>query len=349
MLFGNLHLSVAEATKNNAANLPIVMPKDLKPMLRIHGSNTLGAHFTPALAEAYLKTLGSISVQRLPGAAENEYKIYGYNADQTFLIDIQAHGSGTAFTDIGTGTTDIGAASRPIKNQELQQLQNFGDLSSLACEYVVALDGVAVIVHPNNPINSLTKAQIASIFAGDIRNWRDVGGTPGTINVHSRDDKSGTFDTFAHLVMGKTPITLGASLYESNDTLSSQVALDPAAIGFVALPAIGSNKALAVADGGPAILPTRFTIATEDYALSRRLFLYSPIKATIAAQEFMKFALSDIGQNLAEQSGFINLQPELQRVVHDTSVPEQYSKLTTDALRISINFRFTPNTNNLDN
>ncbi|KOR28351.1 hypothetical protein TI04_11175, partial [Achromatium sp. WMS2] len=60
-------------------------------------------------------------------------------------------------------------------------------------------------------------------------------------------------------------------------------------------------------------------------------------------------ALSDIGQNLAEQSGFINLQPELQRVVHDTSVPEQYSKLTTDALRISINFRFTPNTNNLDN
>lgn len=340
-------LSSAEATRDG--NTPPPIPANLKPMLRLHGSNTLGAHLIPTLAELYLSNLGNVSIKRKSDLPENEMHIYGNQASRFQLIEIKAHGSGTAFTSLEAGLADIGASSRPIKDKELERLKVLGDLTGFACEHVIALDGVAVIIHPNNPLTTLSKEQIAAVFAGEIKNWQELGNAPSMIRIHARDDKSGTYDSFNHLVMGKLKIAPQALRYESNDALSDQVAIDPAAIGFVSLPAVRGSKALAVSDGGNAILPTRFTIATEDYPLSRRLFLYTPTSSNQIVQKFLQLAYSDVGQAVVAQVGFVDLRPELQNSAHVASAPERYLKLTHAAKRLSLNFRFRADDDTLDN
>lgn len=341
-------LSSAIADRENNASIP--MPNQQKPMLRIHGSNTLGAHLIPALAELYLGKLGNSAIKRTPGEKDSEINIHGRKNKTFQLIEIHAHGSGTAFTSLAASKADLGASSRPIKDKELELLKDLGDLTGLACEHVIALDGVAVIVHPSNPIMSLSKEQIELAFSGKVKDWSDFGGTKGPIQIHARDDKSGTYDTFTHLVMGKSKIDPQAKRYESNDVLSDQVATDPTAIGFTSLPAVRSSKALAVSDGGHAIFPTRFTIATEDYPLSRRLFLYSSTRPTQATNEFLQLVFSDVGQSIIAQIGFVDLRPELQTNIHNTSQhPNRYLQFTENAKRLSLNFRFRANSDNLDN
>src|SRR5690606_39821510 len=108
-------------------------------------------------------------------------------------VSVAAHGSGTGFVGLQDGSADLAASSRPIKGGEAEALKGLGDLRSLDGEQVIAIDGLAIIVHPRNPIASLTTAQLAAVFAGEIRDWSALGGTPGAISLYARDDKSGTY------------------------------------------------------------------------------------------------------------------------------------------------------------
>jgi len=182
-------------------------------------------------------------------------------------------------------------------------------MTSLESELIIALDGIAVIVHPDNPLVSLSKSQIRDIFLGTITDWQAVGGAPGAITLHARDDQSGTFDVFRALVLGKKGELASSALrYESNEVLSDTVSKDKNAIGFVGLPYIRDARAVAIADGGmPAISPSGFSVATEDYALSRRLYLYLPREtANPLAREFAEFAVSDAAQEVVKSQGFVS-------------------------------------------
>jgi phosphate transport system substrate-binding protein len=322
-----------------------------KVVLRIHGSNTLGAELLPAMAEAYLKREGASSVQRISTAA-NEWRIEGSinRSIEPVAIEIRAHGSGTAFKDIGGGAADIGASSRPIRKEEAQQLSRFGDMNSPAIEHVVGLDGIAVIVNRNNPVRMLSKAQIAQIFSGRIRDWADVGGPVGPIRVYARDEKSGTFDTFQHLVLGKTELAATATRIEDSAELSDRVATDSFGIGFIGLPYIRNAQAVAVADGDTLpLLPTPFTVATEDYPLARRLYLYAPPNPQNAyLRDFLEFAITDGGQSLVSAVGFISQQVTAARPPLSESLPGRYTQLIKDAERLSLSFRFRPESSGLD-
>ena len=123
----------------------------------------------------------------------------------------------------------------------------------------------------------LNKEQIAQVFSGAITDWAKVHGSGGQINLYARDDKSGTYDTFKTLVLGPAPLAGSAKRFEDSRALSDAVAADAGGIGFVGLPYVHDAKAIAVSETGTrALLPNRLTIATEDYPLSRRLFLYTP-------------------------------------------------------------------------
>lgn len=323
--------------------------------IRLHGSNTVGAALAPALAKAFLAREGYTEVERQAGANAEESALIGRRpADGAQLrIELQAHGTATAFQSLTTGAADIGMASRAIKADELSATTALGDLSAEGSEYVIALDGVAVIVHPSNPLQRLSIEQIRDLFSGKVTDWSALGGPAGAVTVYARDDKSGTWDTFRSLVLDKTPLVSGARRFEDSRALSDAVAADPQAIGFVGLPYARQAKTLAVADGNAnALRPSRFTVATEDYALSRRLYFYVARNAAPMARKLADFAVSDEAQKIAQAEGYVGQIPEADDgvgAVATEALPAEYTRLTRGARRLAVNLRFKPGVDKLDN
>jgi len=320
--------------------------------LRIHGSNTIGAELMPVLAESWMKSKGYGNIARKVLRLD-ELQLTGTNgAGDQMVIEVNSHGSSTAFADLGRGTTDIGMASRPIKPAEVKSLAKLGNLDDVKSEYVLGLDGVAVIVNPANHLAKIDKETLRKIFTGEIKDWAKAGGSAGPIHVLARDNNSGTYDTFNHLVLDeKGNLVADARRFESNEELSSQVAADPNAIGFTGLAYVKKNRVLAISDGPSAILPTPFTVATEDYALARRLFLYVPQRGekSTMAREFADFTISDKGQKILEQTGFISQEIRAESIQNASDLPDEYLQFTKGAKRLSLNFRFTKGSANLDN
>lgn len=269
-------LTLSSATLPALALAALPLPAGEIPALRIQGSNTINAQLGPALAEGLMRQQGLQSVQTVAGNVMNEQRVVGTTAaGQTVSIEIAAHGSGTGFTALKAGNAEIAASSRPIKDQEAKDLAGLGDLKSAASEQTIAIDGVAVILHPGNPVRQLDTLQLARIFSGEVRDWAEVGGNPGAIHLYVRDEKSGTYETFKDLILVKYGKNLSgtAARFESSEQLSDDVSKDINGIGFIGLPSIRRAKAVAIADGDSRpMLPTVSLIATEDYPLSRRLY-----------------------------------------------------------------------------
>jgi phosphate transport system substrate-binding protein len=340
-LWGRLHSANAVSK-----NLP-------KTILRLAGSNTIGDTLGPALAEAFLKERGATDVRILPGANSQEKIVQGLlpGDSRASAITIAAHGSATAFATLAGNGCEIGMASRKIKADEAAKLTALGDMTSAGNEHILGLDGIAVIVKPTNPADHLSKDQIMKIFTGEITDWSQLGSSHGTIKIYARDDNSGTYDTFKSLVLAGKPLAPGAQRIEDSKALSDAVAADPNGIGFIGLPYIQSAKPIAVSEKGTqSLLPTRLTVGTEDYLLSRRLYLYTPATpSNTYTRQFIEFALSKQGQDVVAASGFVaqNVAQVAQTVSEDA--PEEYKQLTQEANRLSLDFRFQSGQTVLDN
>ena len=223
--------------------------------LRLHGSNTIGKELVPALCEEFLKFEGATSVERKPRQKEDETDVEAVLPNQStepLTFEVQAHGSKTAFEDLAAGKCDIGMASRRITPDEARQcaMAGLGDMFSPGCEIVLGLDGIAVFVNKSNPINALTKQQLADIFSGRTTDWSQVGGNPGPINLYAGDEKSGTFDTFKSLVLESRPLSTKALRYENSAKLSDEVAADANGIGFTGMAFVRGSKPLAISEAG---------------------------------------------------------------------------------------------------
>ncbi|AHG41409.1 membrane protein [Pseudomonas syringae CC1557] len=347
-------LILSSATLPLVARATLPVPANDMPALRIQGSNTINAELGPALVEGMLRQQGMQAVQSVPGTALNEQRVVGTSASgQTVSVEVAAHGSGTGFTALKAGNADIAASSRPIKDQEARELASLGDLKSAAGEQIIAIDGVAVIVHPGNPLRQLDTLQLARIFSGEVRDWSEVGGNPGAIHLYVRDEKSGTYETFKELVLAKYGKNLSSAAvrFESSEQLSDEVSKDPNGVGFTGLPSIRHARAVAIADGeSRPMSPTVSLIATEDYPLSRRLYLYVPPAAHQRwAQALVRFAQSAEGQAIVAQEGFVAQTVQALKVQPTAQMPADYQALTRKAERLSVNFRFAQGSARLDN
>jgi phosphate transport system substrate-binding protein len=164
-------------------------------------------------------------------------------------------------------------------------------------------------------VKSLSMEQVAGIFSGAITDWTAVGGQPGRIQVYARDDKSGTFDTFNALVLKprKAALTVEARRFESSEELSDSVARDANGIGFVGFAYLRNAKALEIAnDCGIAYAPTVFNVKTEQYPLSRRLFLYGTnVPERSVAARLVAFVASPAAQEVVREEGFVDQSIEL--------------------------------------
>jgi phosphate transport system substrate-binding protein len=212
---------------------------------------------------------------------------------------------------------------------------------------VVALDGIAIVVNRANPAQSLTRAQIGGIFKGAITDWSQVGGTPGPIRLFSRDTESGTFDSFVSMVLAgdKKAISPSSNVKANGEDIADAVAADADAIGFVGIAQVRGARALAVSDGPGTteLLPTTFSVSTEDYILSRRLFLYTGENPSKEAEKFVKFALDEEGQKVVKKVGYVPLEASLEKVSPPDDAPADYRSLTEGKKRMRLNFRFRPN------
>lgn len=337
-------------------------PLPPKIVLRLHGSNTIGAKLMENMAIAYMvqKYQGK-DVQVITGDVAEEKLVRCETTDGPIAIEIHAHGSSTGFKDLLAGTCDIGMASRKIKDKEVIALSGLGNMIHSSSEHILALDGIAVIIHKSNPLKSLSIDTLAEIFSGKITDWTQVtdGKLTGPINVYARDAKSGTYDTFKGIILKKTPLVETAKRFESNADLSDNVSMDKQGIGFTGLPYIRQSKALSVSDQGTIpIFPNFFTVATEDYPLARRLYLYLPQNSeNNAAHDFVDFCLEPPGQLTVKNSGFIDLGIRQfvaginveEQAVQNRVIFQQYVDETKDKKRLSLNFRFHPDSIELDN
>lgn len=321
-----------------------------KPMLRLRGSDTIGAQLAPALVEAYFKKKGYSNIKR-ESASDHTWHLEGTGSDGPHAIDIDHQGSATAFTGLASAECDVGMSSRRIKQEEIDALAKAGsaNMRSLATEHVIALDGVAVIVNPNSKLHHLQRAQIHDLFTGKISDWKDVGAPAGSVNLYARDDHSGTYDTFKELVLSGDPLTASTKRFAESEKLSDAVASDTLGIGFVGLPSVRSAKAIGVGDKGTTpIFPSRFTVASEDYPLTRRLYLYTPEKPKVEATDFVSFVMSNEGQTVIGQQGFVDLAVTERPTQACTDCPPAYAAATRKATRLSVDFRFEYNSTDLD-
>ncbi|WP_407297251.1 substrate-binding domain-containing protein [Stutzerimonas zhaodongensis] len=337
-----------------AMSAPVPTLPTSGPVLSIQGSNTVGAKLAPMLIAGMFEAQGLNSIRITPAGKENEQRISAFDGSgRSYHALVAAHGTGTGFAGLKNSSSDLAAASRPIKDSEYSSLSGIGDMRSAAAEHVIAIDGLAIIVSPDNPVSSLSVEQVASLFSGEIRNWNVLGGKDMPVEVHARDDQSGTYDTFKELVLGAQgkKLVADAARYESNDQLSQIVSSRPGAIGFVGLASVGKARALAIVDGNSQpMLPSTALVATEDYPLSRRLFFYAnPAQQSEWTRTFLRFVHSAAGQAIVAESGYIGQSIDAITLSPSPDMPQAYQNLATQAQRLTVNFRFDEGSARLDN
>jgi phosphate transport system substrate-binding protein len=207
---------------------------------------------------------------------------------------------------------------------------------------------------PQIQLRRLLLSSLADIFSGAIFDWSLVGGRPGFITIYARDDKSGTYDFFDEAVLkaqGKSLVG-GTNRFEDSQTLSDSVARDPTGIGFIGLNYIGSNKVVGLCDTDvQPRKPSLLTIKTEDYMLSRRLFLYTAVAPTNPnVKPFIEFALGSAAQPAVERADLVNM--DLTPVPSDPNDPRNqsasWSQLAVGATEIPTRFRFRSGSSALD-
>jgi phosphate transport system substrate-binding protein len=207
-------------------------------------------------------------------------------------VNVQGGGSSAGIQACKSGACQIGMSSRELKGDERDLV-----------EIVVARDGLAIIVHPTNPVRGAKVAEIKQIFAGDLRNWKYLGGPDRSITVVTREEGSGTRGAFQELVMGKTRIFKGAITEDSNGTVREIVAHDPHSIGFISLGLVSEQVRALELDGAAA---NEENIRSGRYTLVRPFLFVSRGELTGAAKEFVDFVLSEEGQALIKKEGLLS-------------------------------------------
>lgn len=240
--------------------------------------------------------VGSSSVAPL-AEVESEYFL---RVRSDITIDVQSVGSSAGIKAVTDGTAMIGMSSRNLKENEKMGLE----------QYVVALDGIAVIVHPSNPATNLSKAQLLAIFKGEIRNWKEVGGKDAPIVVVSREEGSGTRGAFEEMtgLEGERDGAKISLLYakaiitDGNGSVKQNIALKANGIGYIS---VGSVDDSVKAIGVNGIFPTEADIKAGTYPIARPFLLLTKGTPTPEAQAFIDFILSVEGQKIVQEHYYI--------------------------------------------
>ena len=216
-------------------------------------------------------------------------------------ISLSGGGSCNGIKAIIDGTADIGNASRFIKQKEVDLA---GTKGVYPVPFRVALDAIVPVVNSGNTISNLTMSQLKDIYLGKIKNWKELGGTPGTIVVISRDSSSGTFGVWKDLIMKKERVIPSALTVPSNGGVVQAVAKTPGAIGYIGLGYITEEINAVDVDG---VAGSEENTLNGSFPISRGLFMFTKGWPKGDTMGFISFILSKKGQELVKAAGSIPL------------------------------------------
>ncbi|MHB8109666.1 MAG: phosphate ABC transporter substrate-binding protein [Syntrophorhabdaceae bacterium] len=232
---------------------------------------------------------GSTSVMPFTEKLAEYYMIDSKNTS----VDVQGGGSTAGIQATFNRTTDIGMSSRDLKDDEKK-------LNKI----IVCFDGIAVVVHKDNPIKDLNLEQVRGIFSGEISNWRDLGWISRRIDAVSREEGSGTRGAFEDMVMNKKEIGDAIMVQDSNGSVKEVVATDPYAIGYISMGLLDVKVKAVALDG---ITPSIATIKSGKYKIVRPFLYITNGPPNKAAQQFIDYVVSKDGQRILKNEGLVGI------------------------------------------
>jgi len=281
-----------------------------KKVLFFFGVLFLGFQASAAAAGNMLQIKGSDTMVNLAQAWSEKYM----EKNPQDFIAVTGGGSGTGIASLLSKTCDLAMSSREIKQKEIDLAKQKGVNAN---EIKVALDGIAVVVHPANPVQKLTLDQLAAIFTGNIKNWKELGGKDAKIVLLSREVNSGTHVYFKEHVLRKNDpnsraeFAAGALMLPSSQAIADEIANNPSTIGYYGMGYISpKQKAVAIAtvDGKEFISPTVENVISGAYPISRPLLVYTNCEPKGAVKKFIDFALSPEGQQIVKDTDFVPIR-----------------------------------------
>ena len=263
-----------------------------------------------ASAGASIQNKGSDTIVNLALAWAEQYQL----DHPEVRISVTGGGTGTGIASLLNGTVDIANASRAISPEERARAQALGIEPQ---EYVIARDAIAVIVHPDNPVDRLTLEQVAAIFRGDYNNWAELGGEDRPIVRVSRETNSGTHVYFLEEVVrlgqsdSRAIFSADTLLLPSSEGIIAEVGDNPNAIGYDGLGYVTPHvKVVAIArqPGADYVMPSIETVNAGTYPISRELFMYTGSELAPAARAYLDWILSPEAQDVVIELGFVPVQ-----------------------------------------
>ncbi len=261
-----------------------------------------------------IQNIGSDTMVNLAQAWAEEYA----NIDQGVSVEVSGGGSGVGIAALINGTASIANTSRRLEPEEALKAKQVTGKDPQ--EYLVGYDGLAVYVHKNNPIESISMEELGEIYRenGKILSWSDLGvhAIPGAksdklIRV-SRQNNSGTYHYFRETVVGKKADFKQGSLdMNGSKDVVELVSRTPGAIGYSGLGyATSGVKVLKVSrkKGGPSVMPSNATVLDKTYPISRPMFMYTPGEPDAAVKKYLAWVLSDAGQQIVVHTGYVPLR-----------------------------------------
>ena len=244
-------------------------------------------------SRAGITVAGSTSVEPFAELLAEEYM----SRHSESHIYVQGGGSTAGIEAAITGAANIGMSSR-----------NLTDAEKILYAVTIAKDAIAIIVHPTSPVDNLPLDKIREVFSGKVTNWKELGGPNHPIDIVTREEGSGTRESFQKFVMGKEDISLGALVQDSNGSVRQVISSDPNAIGYISLGLVNDQvKALRISD----IEPNLNNVYNGKYTLVRPfLFVFSGEPAG-EAKSFLEFVLSPQAQKLLLKEGLVPVLEKL--------------------------------------
>ena len=262
------------------------------------------ALFAIALSVNAQRIKGSDTVLPLTQKEAESYK----KTKPSSSISVTGGGSGVGLSALLAGTTDIAQASRKIKFDEKQKLQEGG---KTAKEVIIAYDALAVVVNPTNKVAKLTREQLEGIFTGKITNWKEVGGEDLKIVPYSRETSSGTYEFFKESVLKNKNYMKGIMSMPATGAIVQSISQTKGAIGYVGLAYLNKDvKAIHVSynAGKTYTEPSVANAKNKTYPIVRPLYYYYEVKSEAKLKPFIDYVLSAAGQKIVSEIGFITVK-----------------------------------------
>jgi len=262
-------------------------------MVLVLGLSGCGTQEPAAQGEEQLSgtiiTAGSTSVQPFSDVLAEEFMA----RNPGVTVTVQGGGSSAGVKAAYEGAADIGAASRALKESEM---------SLGLTVYTIALDGIAIIVHPDNNVADISLADLKEVYAGRITNWSQLGGADAAINVYNREEGSGTRSAFEELVMGEEPIVDTALVQNSTGAVRAAVAGDNNGIGYISLASMDPEVKALTVEG---VAASAANVKNGTYAVARPFNYLVKGEASELVQAYIDFVLGPVGQQLAVEEGLV--------------------------------------------